>query len=283
MVFQVDRPKSNNILLTGLPRSGTTLVCHLLNKLSDAVALNEPIQVSRFPYLGSHESICDEIEQYFATTRASIHNVGKVISTHVDGEVPDNSFTDKSVDSGLRRSTLRRGEISIDKPLREDFLLFVKHTAAFTAILEHLVLRFPVFAIIRNPLATLTSWNTVNVPIHLGHIPAAEDLDEELADALRVRDDVVERQLYVLAWFFGKYSQLLPERAVVRYEDIIETGGSALAIAAHAAGNLRENLKSKNRNEIYSRERMRMLAMRLLKSEGEYWKYYSKDSVKKLL
>jgi len=31
-----------NIILTGIPRSGTTLVCHLLNILYDTNALQEP-------------------------------------------------------------------------------------------------------------------------------------------------------------------------------------------------------------------------------------------------
>jgi hypothetical protein len=34
----------NDVVLTGLPRSGTTLTCHLLNKLPDTVALHEPMQ-----------------------------------------------------------------------------------------------------------------------------------------------------------------------------------------------------------------------------------------------
>jgi hypothetical protein len=40
-----DRPESQraNVVLTGLPRSGTTLVCRLLNKLPDTVALHEPL------------------------------------------------------------------------------------------------------------------------------------------------------------------------------------------------------------------------------------------------
>src|SRR5262245_2561552 len=32
-----------NVLVAGIPRSGTTLTCHLLNSLPDIVALHEPI------------------------------------------------------------------------------------------------------------------------------------------------------------------------------------------------------------------------------------------------
>lgn len=38
----------NDIILTGVPRSGTTLACLLLSKLPDVVALNEPMRTARF-------------------------------------------------------------------------------------------------------------------------------------------------------------------------------------------------------------------------------------------
>ena len=34
--------RARDVLLTGLPRVGTTLACHLLNTLPDAVGLDEP-------------------------------------------------------------------------------------------------------------------------------------------------------------------------------------------------------------------------------------------------
>ena len=38
-----------NLLLTGVPRSGTTLCCHLLGQASDTVALFEPMHVMDLP------------------------------------------------------------------------------------------------------------------------------------------------------------------------------------------------------------------------------------------
>ena len=37
-----------DVVLTGPPRSGTTLACHMLNKLPGTVALHEPIPPRRF-------------------------------------------------------------------------------------------------------------------------------------------------------------------------------------------------------------------------------------------
>jgi hypothetical protein len=45
-----------NIVSTGLPRSGTTLTCHLLNKLPNTVALHEPIAPGQFVDLESEDA-----------------------------------------------------------------------------------------------------------------------------------------------------------------------------------------------------------------------------------
>ena len=46
-----------DIVLTGVPRSGTTLICYLLNKVPDAIALHEPMAVAEFPKLRTREAI----------------------------------------------------------------------------------------------------------------------------------------------------------------------------------------------------------------------------------
>ena len=64
--------------------------------------------------------------------------------------------------------------VSDDKELTEDFLLVVKHPAAFSAMLPTLSQHYPCFAAVRNPISVLGSWNSVAYPIHRGHIPAAD-------------------------------------------------------------------------------------------------------------
>ena len=103
---------------------------------------------------------------------------------HIGGKVPDNPVANKYSDSGLRRRIVIRTEIAINKDLEPDFLLAVKHPAAFTALLDSLVERFPVYATIRNPLSVLSSWNSVALPVQTGHIPAAENLDHKLKQML---------------------------------------------------------------------------------------------------
>ena len=109
--------EQENIILTGIPRSGTTLTCHLLNKLPQTVALHEPMNVSQFSKLESHKAICQEIKKFFQEARASISSKNEVLSKNILGAVPDNTFGETRAQSGLRQSKHRLGLIKVKKEL----------------------------------------------------------------------------------------------------------------------------------------------------------------------
>lgn len=274
---------SNNVLVTGTPRSGTTLSCHLLNKLPDTVALHEPMQVKKFAELQDHEEICQSIRSFCDEQRVLIHTRKRAISKNVSGVVPDNPVgTDRS-DMGLRQSIVSRGEIIIDKELSQDFMLVVKHNSAFTAVLEGLVKRFPVYAVVRNPLATLSSWGSVAFGVQSGNARAAERLDPNLKARLAEIDDELDRQIYLLGWFHGQFRRYLPEEAIIHYESVMESGGRALSVVRPEAKDLIEPLESRNKSKLYDYRSMLRLGERLLNSEGAYWESYTKESVERLL
>src|SRR5947207_5304395 len=187
-----------NVLITGTPRSGTTLVCSLLNKLPDIVALHEPMNV--FEFVGRNsEQILDMIDSFCAESRKSLQENKFAISKHVGGKVRDNSAAADR--AGKRTRQTEHGRIEIDKPLSKEFTLAIKHPAAFTALLGVLSKRFECCAIIRNPLATLASWNSLDwFPLKDGHLPVGEKLDVDLARELSKKSDAVERQIQVLEW-----------------------------------------------------------------------------------
>src|SRR5947207_11565044 len=150
-----------NVLITGTPRSGTTLICSLLNKLPDTVALHEPMNVWDFVNCRDGSAITDMIENFCRESRESLHKDGTAISKHVGGKVQDNSAAVSSAGGGRIRQT-EHGRIKIDKPLPTDFTLAIKHPVAFAALLESLAKRFECFAIVRIALATLASLNSLD-------------------------------------------------------------------------------------------------------------------------
>ncbi len=274
---------SHNILLTGVPRSGTTLTCHLLNKVPNTVALHEPMTVRLFAELPNHSAICDQIDTFMNQVRHLALTKGTVISKHINGQIPDNPVSAKSTDTGLRPPLATHGEIPIEKKLDENFDLVIKHPGAFSAVIEGLVDRFPCYAIVRNPLSILGSWNSISMAHRTGHAPAAERLDKNLANKLETISDNTDRQIYLLSWFFDKFLQVLPDTSIIRYENIIASQGRAIEVITPAAQNLTEPLMSKNKNPAYDRALFQLLGTALLKSDGAYWHFYDRASVEQLL
>lgn len=270
------------ILLTGLPRSGTTLVCNLLTSLPNVVALNEPMKVTELSDMTTEQQFA-AINQFVAENRYSLLKSGVAISKHIEGQIPDNTFRNNVSNEGLRVSLVEHGQIKLDKILTEDFVLAIKHNAAFAYLLNKLVLRYNCFGIIRNPLAVLWSWQTVNLNIHYGHIPVGEAFDADLRETLNKIESVFDRQLYILNWFFTKFDQNLPLEQIIRYEHVINSNGRCLEVISPIANSIHASLKSLNKNPLYKQEQFSIIADRLLKSEGTYWKYYSREDVIGLL
>ena len=273
-----------NVLITGTPRSGTTLLCSLLNKVPDVVALHEPMNVWEFPNCNDAAAVADVIERFCAESRTSLREHGYALSKHVKGNIPDNVAADQVNQKGTRLRHTEHGKVFVEKPLTANFDLAIKHPVAFTALLETLSKRFECYAIVRNPLATLASWNSLAwLNVKDGHAPIGEKLDAELQRHLAAEPDAIERQLYILEWFYRRFRAFLPDRSMVRYEDLIESRGQELAKFFPGAAALDENLSSKNVNKFYDRPLMLDLGERLLRRSGVIWDYYSKKDVEKLM
>src|SRR5437763_7502866 len=92
-----------NVLIAGIPRSGTTLVCSLLNKVPDVVALHEPMDVWDFAKASDAAALGSMIENFCAQSRRSLREDGFAVSKHVGGEIRDNSAVDQA-GSRVRRT-----------------------------------------------------------------------------------------------------------------------------------------------------------------------------------
>jgi hypothetical protein len=209
----------STVLLTGLPRSGTTLMCAWLNEFPDTVALAEPILLSRgVDRATGFEEIC----AFLAQAREQALATGAATSKHVNGVVPDNWAEAPSITNGQRlRQVLEvHGTIQLDKPLTEHFTLVVKHPAMFSALADLLAPRYPMFALVRDPIAVLAAWQTVNMPVNRGRMPVAETFAPDLKARLGAIADRIDRQVALIGWLLSVYSRD-SRIQVLRYEDMI--------------------------------------------------------------
>jgi hypothetical protein len=280
--------KDLNIALTGMPRSGTTLTCFLINKIDNAVALHEPIRPQQELKGHIRPVQLEKIKQYFIDQRTSLLERGVAISKHRDGMVPDNDIQDKSEsisNSGLekRAGNLSKGEVFFDKKLDKSFNLIIKHPPLFTAMLPEIQDFSKTYAILRNPLAAMLSWHSVSFPISRGRLPTAEFIDPIFKENLDAEENVYNRYGIVMQWFLHRYVKYLQSDHLIKYEDIIASGGKALSLLGLPAQNLNEKLMSKNTSKIYDRKLVDVLYDTIQKYyTTEIAQLYSIDEIKKL-
>lgn len=271
-----------DIVLTGIPRSGTTLACHLLNKCPNAVALNEPMPVWEFKGLPPEERL-RKVGEFFSSQRRSLLETGTGWSKIHEGRVPTNSFAPSNAVGLPRKSICTLSPMDVGKPLAQDFTLVIKHPGYFTADLQWLRGRFPCFATIRNPLSVLLSWNTTSIKVHAGRLPMAESFAPDLHAALDREPDALLRQIAILDWCFSQYARWLPPENILRYEDTIASGGRTLSVLAKEAGDLEERLSSENRNTLYDWKTAHPLAEALIKRRCAYLDFYGPEQILGLL
>jgi len=269
-----------NLVLTGVPRGGTTLACKLLGQAEDSVSLSEPMPVHTLPL--SPTAAVEVIRAYFDSARTRLLASGTAISQQIDGASPDNYFASDPGVAGLRTRRATTGEIRVNKPLSPAFTLIIKHNAAFTALLPWLNPVFDCYAIVRNPLAVLASWNSVDVPVASGRLPMAERLNPALAAWLDAEPDVIERQLFLLDWIFAQYAQTLPPERIIRYEQIVSSDGRALMEATGLALPP-EPLRDRNASALYDPAASQRHAQRLCRRGGAWRMFYSDEAIMRAL
>lgn len=275
--YRLHSARGRNIILTGVPRSGTTMLCRLLCALPNTVALNEPMEQSYFP---DAENAKIAIANRFQALRKSLYFEGKALARTKDGAIVDNAFSAKA-EGPSRSRIVQRTEVYFDKKLSPDFNLLMKHCAEFTLILPELTKQYTVVALMRNPLALLLSWRSVNVPVSRGRVAKSARLNATFYAALEAQnaEDLISKQLFILSWYFEQYRQL-PRHQVFFYEDLVakteETLNGILDSTIPVEGKL-ANLN--NRNTLYKDPQIGEVYQRLLASEGAYWQFYSKEQV----
>ena len=274
--------KHKNIILAGVPRSGSTLVCHLLNKIPDTVALHEPINPNILEGL-ELEGKLEKIESFFLEQRELIKTKGVAASKSFKGKVPDNPMSGYDSSTNKRTRVLDGNEIEINKPLSENFILAIKQPGMFTGMLGDLKGRYRCYATIRNPLSVLLSWNSLEMPVSKGRAPAAEACDENLSRALDNEVDIYKRQTILLAWYFKKIKEFIPPSNIIRYEDTVNNGGKNLSVIDSKAEDLTDVLTSRNTNSLYDMSKKDLLIDYLLTTSGDYLSFYNEDDIKSLI
>ena len=268
---------SRTWLLSGIPRSGTSLCCRLADELPNFVALSEPIGRDVSGAASDARVGCEVILRSANRIRSQALAEGRVPTVNVDGRLDDNSDAPAISDSGLRKLRGERGDVPVANDLTAEFTLLIKHNALFAALLQPLTAKFPCLAIIRNPLAVLASWQTVDLPVARGRLPAGEQFDGGLRADVNAEPHVLRRQVIILNWFFEQYRRHLSDARIIRYEQLVSSGGLVLYRALGHARPPVAGLRNRNASALYHKRDVNLLLSALLDAGGAWLHFYDRS------
>lgn len=209
-----------DIIITGLPRSGTSFLCRLLSERQQTVVINEPSQI--------FQSLIRESEPWgipclYAELRREILAGRPVLNKHINGCLVDDTAYQQDVALPYVASSPELG-----------FTLGTKNTLAYLVRLPALLRVMPkakVIALVRHPYDCLISWASTFEHLRdadlesqpLGN-PDDPALSERNRSTLREIANVGSLALRRALWWRFLAIQLLeagPQVRWMRYEDLV--------------------------------------------------------------
>jgi len=188
--------QSRNVLITAIPRSGSSLFVNLANRIPNCVALNEISYTSMLFSL-------------FKKLRKSIERGEPIINKYSsDGQLTTNTIVEET--------HLEQRIINVQN---SNFLLAHKLTTTYLNRLEELVgSNWQVWVLVRHPLYALSSWK--RCPAHFT-ITRLNPPHPAFAHIKFSSDDIDIRRVEVWNHYARRIDDLRDRLEIVRYEDLV--------------------------------------------------------------
>ncbi len=221
---EVDAPP--DLVITGIPRSGTSYLCKLIHGVEDCVVINEPGGI--FGPL-AQQPVPWGVSLLYRDLRREIRDGRAIANKLHHGEF---------IEDTAQFDTVEQYHPRVSRP---DFLLGTKNTLAYLARLSRIRLAMPnarIVACVRHPLDTIASWKTTfqhlaNADLESQVIGHSGDpfLTGHQRDRLReIAAAATLAQKRALAWRYLA-EILLDHRAaieLIRYEDMVAEPATVL-------------------------------------------------------
>lgn len=263
-----------NYLITGLPRSGTTLLTSLLSENMEAVTFSEP------EWLKDVRKKSDNCQDFAKEFVKQLSNLRIDIRSGKSINIKTSRFNKGLPENYYHRND--KGELFVDKeetPVNfpkeyADKPFIIKANAQFTACLDKLlrIKNYKVVCIVRNPVSTIMSWRSLNIPVSKGNMKIAEKYHSSFKFETN-SDNLLQKQILILDWFFKQYIEYQSEINLVKYESIIEQTVATISGILDKPINNITQLQSQNKNKFYNLKE-ELLIKEMLCSVGKYYKHF---------
>lgn len=258
----------HNILITGIPRSGTTLTNALIDSLPDCVALNEPLWQAQQDFGGNPVKFANWLAEDFARIRGHLHKEHPVPDRRTpEGKAITNFFAgDKPAEDHSMMMLIKAG-------LPEYFTLAMKHNALYMACLPEIAfhLELTIIALIRHPVHTIASWRRLNLPISQGKLPHGATYWPELHAISESNDELLIKQVKIYDLMCERLHDMRGAVRVLPYETLIDTPELLCRAIGHD-GPLDTSMIKQNQTTI-AKEEHNLIANAVLK-HGKHWQHF---------
>jgi len=223
------KPRTRNLpegVITGIPRSGTSYLCSLLNNLPEHVVINEPADI--FAPL-AQQAPGQRIACYYRDLRRRI----------LDSEPIENK-----TDGGQIISDTAKLDVRTSAPIlvqTDDFTLWTKNTLAYLNRLPQLLDAMPeatFVACVRHPVDTIDSWartfphlrdaDVERIPVGHPSDPMLSPLQREQLAAVAHCEDLPRRRALLWNYLANIILQHRDRLIIVRLEDLAENPATKL-------------------------------------------------------
>jgi len=237
------------VLITGIPRSGTSLLIKLLSEQHNTVCFSEPKWLKEIRHdKQSCEEFSKKLEEKIFNIRNEIKRGNPIELTTKKGsnKLPDNYYI-KGANKIVNVKETRLVHVEHSK----DLIVCVKSNTLFTVCLQQLIDKRPwkIISVVRNPLYVLLSWRSLDIPISKGLIKIGEIYSREIREIVKEKNLLI-RQVKILDWFYKTY--FLYNKNTLKYEELVNDPQDIVNEILNSINCRAINLKTKNHEMNYS-------------------------------
>jgi len=207
---------TNNFVITGIPRSGTTLLCKLMNHIENVVCLNEIPALYNVPNLSN---TLDKIKDLLLANQPIPMNIDN------DGEI----ITDTQ--NQVNKIGMKKVDINMSEPLFIGSKINVPYLLQIDSIIKQ---GFKVISVVRNPVYAIASWNKHDNINEQYVMPEDFERWGRYSTFDFKSDDKHERQ----AELWDYLADIIKNKSdfIVRYEGLVDGTNTDIALCALALG-----------------------------------------------
>lgn len=266
--------KENN-LITGIPRSGTSLLSSLIFSNCHSVVFSEPtwLKFLREKSLNSQE-FSDNLLNKIHRLRTDIYNNLPIdVKLDTNKNLPTNYY-ERNVE----------GEISINKKehpviFKKEYStlpFFIKANAQFTSCLTELIKNTEInkiYCVVRNPISCIMSWRSLKIPVSQGNMKIAEKYSSTYLDFISESKNLLHKQVLMIDWFYREFYKHSNSVEIIRYEDLLKSPHKIIGKITKNNTPIINNLIPGNKNTHYAHGERQIIHDCLIKY-GLNYKYF---------